>query len=340
MSKTRYWELVHAAAVLLNDILGVKRGESIVVTADSLSDETVVEAITSVAHAQGAKVLEVWMPASPRGVGKQAEVVLPVEALSSLLSRVDVWVELNYQWLHGSTIYERATSENRKLRYMCMARMGVEQMTRLIGEVNLQLLRVFQDKLVELMRKARYIRMRSPAGTDVAFERDPSIPVINEKGEAFKPGTYMVPGQVGWVLAPEGVNGVIIFDWAISPPFEEPLREPIRVRVEKGVIRRIDGGKEARIFEKWLESFKIEEAYKLSYVCIGVHPRAKLTPNIVEAVRVWATAEWGIGAPPASLYAVGVSLDSSLWLDNVPVLEEGRVLVPELAEVVSALQAP
>jgi hypothetical protein len=77
--------------------LGIKRGESIVVTADSLSDETVVEAVTGVAHAQGAKVLEVWMPASPRGVGKQAEVVLPVEALSSLLSRVDVWVELNYR---------------------------------------------------------------------------------------------------------------------------------------------------------------------------------------------------------------------------------------------------
>ena len=61
------------------------------------------------------------------------------------------------------------------------------------------------------------------------------------------------------------------------------------------MIRRIEYGREAKIFEKWLESFKSKEMCKSSYVCIGVHPRAKLTPSIVEAIRVWATAEWGIG---------------------------------------------
>ncbi|MEM1857986.1 MAG: hypothetical protein QW300_02130 [Desulfurococcaceae archaeon] len=343
LTKFYEWEMYHAAKVLINDIFKVKPGESVVITADTMSDERVVEAVAGAAHDVGAKVVTVWMQASPYGVGKQTDPVLPVEGLGALLSKVDVWIEFNYQWLLYSTVFELAFKENKKLRYMCMVGMGVDQMVRLIGRVNIPVLQKFQDLLVEMTRKAKRVRITNPAGTDVTFINDPTRPIINEKGDASVPGMHMVPGQIGWSPVFESINGVIVFDGIINPPFDQPLREPVKLYVEKGVVVKIEGGSEARVFESWLKSFNHPQMFKLAHVCYGVNPGAKLTGNIVEAERIWGATEWGLGyvGPmltggepiPAPSHTDGITLNSSVWLDDVLILKDGRFVEPRLAEL-------
>ena len=65
-----------------------------------------------------------------------------------------------------------------------------------------------------------------------------------------------------------------------------------------------------------------------------------MTGDIVEDERVWGCAEWGIGhvgiqlvppdGIPAPSHTDGQSLDCSVWLDDEPFMEKGRILHPEL----------
>jgi len=74
--------------------------------------------------------------------------------------------------------------------------------------------------------------------------------------------------------------------------------------------------------------------FKLAHIAYGLNPGAKLTGNIVEDERVWGATEWGIGyvspidAPPdgqmAKSHCDGICLNSSVWIDEIPFIENGK----------------
>nr|NIR17019.1 aminopeptidase [Desulfobacterales bacterium] len=105
----------------------LKPNETFVITADTESDPRVVEATATAAFAAGAKPMVIWT-ASPLGVGKAADPMLPVRALTAVLNNADAWVEFNNEWLLYSTPYEKAMKENNKLRYLCLVGMNVDMM--------------------------------------------------------------------------------------------------------------------------------------------------------------------------------------------------------------------
>ena len=49
------------------------------------------------------------------------------------------------------------------------------------------------------------------------------------------------------------VNGPIVFDGSVTPPFGHCPDEPIRLTVNDGVIEKVEGGEDAKTYEKWLE---------------------------------------------------------------------------------------
>ncbi len=191
------YELAKAAYKLVSQMFRLKAGETFVITADTESDRRVVDATAAAAFTVGAKPMVVWT-ASPLGVGKAADPMLPVEALTAALSVTDAWVEFNNEWLLYSTPYEIAEKENKKLRYLNAYGMNVGMMIKIIGRVDFPTLREFQDKLVHLTKAAEHVRMATPAGGDVEFDMDPKRPMICEAGSADTPGSHMQAGQVGW----------------------------------------------------------------------------------------------------------------------------------------------
>ncbi|GAI56809.1 unnamed protein product, partial [marine sediment metagenome] len=126
--------------VLVNELLKLKEGETFVITADTESDPTVVDATARAAFAAGAKPMVIWL-ASPLGVGKAADPMLPVDALTAVLKEADAWVEYNNQWLLYSTPYDIAMKENKKLRHLCLVGMSADMMVRCIGRVNYPVLK-------------------------------------------------------------------------------------------------------------------------------------------------------------------------------------------------------
>jgi len=347
------YELGKASSILTKELFRLKPGETFVVTADTESDPRVVDATASAAFAVGAKPMVIWL-ASPLGVGKAADPMLPVEALTAVLKEADAWVEFNNQWLLYSTPYDIAVKENKKLRHMCLVGMNADMMTRCIGRVDYPTLKEFMEKITEMTKNAKHVRMTTPAGEDVEFdhaktydgEPDPNHIFTASLGYANVPGSHMMSGQIGWAPDLESVNGTIVFDGSLVPPCGK-LEEPVRLTVKAGEIVKIEGGKQAVEFEAWLKSFNHPRMLKLAHVCYGFNPGANLTGDILEDERVWGCTEWGIGnvgailiAPdgiPAPSHTDGICLNTSVWLDGKQIMDEGKMVEPGLVELAQKL---
>ncbi|MCS7126737.1 MAG: aminopeptidase [Aigarchaeota archaeon] len=338
-------ELSRAAYKLVKDVLKIEKNEEVVITIDSMGDWRVASAIASSTYTVGGKPIVTWYP-SPPAVGKAADPYLPLKTLTEIVKNSDVWIELNKSWLLYSTVYEEAMKFG-KTRYMCLVGMDVDMIVRTIGRVNIPVLYEFQRRLAEITSRARKIRITSPAGMDIEFENDPSRPVLVE-GEVAGPGEYMLFGQVDWAPIEETINGRIVFDGSIWPPHELGLlKEPIILEVKNGRIIDIKGGREAKIFERWLRSFNDEKMYYVAHLSYGCNPGAKLTGNILEDERVWGVVEWGIGSQSstfkgrlglASSHTDGICLNPTLTADDEIIIKDGEYLHPSLKEYTNRLK--
>jgi leucyl aminopeptidase (aminopeptidase T) len=345
MSQYYEYELGRAAKILCEDLFKLKPGETFVITADTESDERVVDATARAAFACGAKPMVIYT-ASPLGVGKAADPMLPVEALTAALLKADAWVEFNNEWLLYSTPYDIAVKENKKLRHECLVGMSVEMMVRNMGRVDYPNLEKFMKLVTKKTLSAKHVRITTPAGTDVEFDNEPGRKPIMELGYADTPGSHMMAGQIGWSPDFESINGKIVFDGSLVPPIVGILQEPVSLTIKKGEIVKFEGGKEATEYEKWLKGFNHPMMLKLAHVCYGFNPGARLTGNILEDERVWGGTEWGIGNVGAILVPGGISgpshsdgicLNSSVWLDGVQLMDKGQLLDPELKKLAEKL---
>jgi len=345
MSYYYEYELGKAAKILCEDLFKLKPGETFVITADTESDDRVVNATARAAFACDAKPMVIYT-ASPLGVGKAADPMLPLESLTAALLKADAWVEFNNQWLLYSTPYDIAMKENKKLRHQCLVGMNVDMMVRNIGRVDYPNLEKFMKLVTKKTLSAKHMRITTPAGTDVEFNNEPGRKPIMELGYADTPGSHMMAGQIGWSPNFESINGTIVFDGSLVPPIIGILKEPVRLTIKKGEVVKIEGGKEAAEYEKWLKSFNHPQMLKLAHVCYGFNPGARLTGDILEDERVWGGTEWGLGNVGAILVPGGISgpshtdgicLNSSVWLDGVQITDKGQILDPELKKLAEKL---
>jgi len=341
MPKYYDFELGNAADILIRDMLKVKPNETVVITADTESNESVVDATARSIFSQGAKPMVMWT-ATPGGVGKAADAMLPVEALGAALAKADVWIEYNNQWLLYSTPFEIAVENNKKLRYINLVGMNPSMMVRTMGRVDIELLSKMLHKIADMNRNAKKVRAVTPAGTDILFEIDPTHLITCDAGEAYEPGgVYMLPGQINVVPRFGSINGTLVYDGSLVPPCGL-LKAPIILTIKDGIIKDVEGEKQAVEFKKWLESFEDENMFKVAHMAYGLNPGAQLCGDIVEDERVWGCIEWGIGyvstidADPgidAKSHCDGICLNATVWLDDVKLLENGALVHPELKEM-------
>lgn len=338
MAKLFEFELQNAADRLVKEMLRVKKGETVVITADTCSNEQVINATAASVYAAGGKPMVIYT-STPNGVGKAADMDLPVEALGGALSYADVWIEYNKQWLLYSTPFEIAFNKNKKIRYINLVEMNPDLMIRNIGNIDMPLLAEFMAKFTEMNINTSVYKVTTPSGTDLTFKTNPNHLVCNDSGDASKPGMNMMPGQLNIVPEFDTVQGTIVFDGSLVPPFRL-LDAPVKLTVENSKIIKVEGGIQAEQFESWLNSFNDPNMFKLAHMAYGLNPGAKLTGDIVEDERVWGCVEWGIGyvspidAPPvgqdAKSHCDGICLNASVWLDDVQVLENGKFIHTEL----------
>jgi leucyl aminopeptidase (aminopeptidase T) len=342
MPTIRDLELFKAAYKTVKEIMRVKEGEDLLITIDSISDFRVAEEMAKAGEALGAKVMVAWH-STPKGYGKAADPYLPAPLIAAC-PEADAWIELNNQWLLYGTPWERAVT-NGRTRNLMLGGLSTDQLVRCIGQVDIDAQIAFQDKVVELTKRAKRMKIVNAAGTNVEFENDPNRPFANEH-IADTPGGHFLTGQIGWAPKEETINGTLAFDAAISGGGEADIgivSEPVIYEVERGRINEIRGGKEAKVIKKWFEKLNDPNMYLAAHVCYGFNPNAKLGFTTTEDERVWGCTEWGFGyqgpmysgGKPrvAASHIDGICSACSVYCDDDAITRDGEVVHRELVEL-------
>jgi leucyl aminopeptidase (aminopeptidase T) len=153
----------------------------------------------------------------------------------------------------------------------------------------------------------------------------------------------MLGGQSGFMLHRESCEGTLVFDGTLWPPAElGVLRAPVRLAVKGGYIKDVQGGAEADLFARWLQSFQHPAAYLMDHACYGFNPGVtRPSGRILEDERIFGCMQFGVGAPECGspAHTDGVVLNPSVWLDDGQIEEVGRYTHPELIALCRAMGA-
>ena len=326
------FEVANAALKLVRDVMLVKEGENVVITADTSADFRVVEAVAGAAYSVGANPVIIHYPTS----GKAFEE--PIRPVADAVEHADVWIEIAYYCSMHTPCFKKALENG--ARYTCLTGMDVIMLVNTVGRVNYDVLLEFGEYLTDKVHRSNEVIVTDKNGTNlVGYNQGRGVKHSGQR--ATKKGyPVMLGGQVSWCPVEETINGKLIFDSALFPPDTLGLlNSNVELTLEKGVVTKIEGGKDAAIFEKWLNKFNDPNMFRLAHYSIGFNPGVtKPTGRIVEDERLFGCIEMGIGSQGASLMGAcwdaaahtdGIVSKPTILLDGYKLEENGIYVDPE-----------
>ena len=335
-----YLELAKSAKKLVENVMLIKEKENVVITADTSSDERVVKATANAVYATGAIPTIVWYET------RSTAVMEPPKPVAGAVKNADVWIEYSYAYILHTQAWKDSLKSG--VRYICLSGMDVSMMVNTIGRINYTKMLKLGEALRNMVEQADEVVIKSPAGTNLtAYNRGRKV---RQSGKlADTPGEpIMLGGQVSWCPMEETINGLLVFDGALWPPAEIGLlSSPVKLTLKKGVVIKIEGGQEAKIFERWLASFDDSTMYHLAHYSLGFNPGVrKCSGRIVEDERTFGCIEMGLGSQGPQImgktwksasHTDGVVLNPTIILDGKIVEKEGKYIHPELIKICKGL---
>jgi 2,5-dihydroxypyridine 5,6-dioxygenase len=198
----------------------------------------------------------------------------------------------------------------------------------------------------ELLSKASSMRITSPHGTDVTYTLG-LYPTLSEYGYTDTPGRWD-----HWPAAfvftggtDDGVDGTIVLaPGDVLLPFNTYVQAPVTLTIEKGFVTDIRGGLDAELLSSYITSFDDPRGYGMSHVGWGLDERAHwhgLTQFPggmgMELRSFYGNVMFSIGpnnelgGPNDTPCHFDIPMRGcSLFLDDVPIVVDGDVVVPDM----------
>jgi len=325
--------LRRAARTLIGEQFDVRPGEGVLVSADTRTEPALLAAIMgAVEDARARAVIASIAPLPFQGA--LADPYLP-DTLAAAAAASDVWLDLCFPYLAGSTLHDAAMKAGRT-RYALIATAGAASFARLYGGVDFAALMDYQVALVEYldtMAGAR-VRFTCPGGTDVSFTLD-QVKLRRER-IARSPGMHTVPGAQSLYPARSSVAGKIVLR-AVFDEHYRLLRRPISLEVDDKIRSFSGAGAEDKPrFERALRRAAGGRDYgSLIHFTLGFHPSARITGrHFIEDIRALGANAIGMGLPwweegGGENHPDGVVMDQSLWIDGELIVDAGQIVGPK-----------
>ena len=310
---------------LLDQCLGIRPGEQVVLLADEGTDPGVVARLQDSVAAQDGIPLVARMPA-PYLPGAE-----PPGAVAAMMLAAGAVIELTSLFIGSSQARRSAT--DRGVRYLAMP--GVKMETFRPGgplAVDFEQLRSDAERVGRAWSSARAFRLTSRGGTDLRGSVD-GRPGRVLHGMAREPGAYMAPPDIESGTAPvEGTaSGTVVIDGDLLFMGQGPLHEPVILHVDEGRVRGIEGAESTRL-TRMLERCADEQMMNLAEVSVAFNPAGTICSVPMETESARGTAHIALGnsiAYGGVVNAVAhldcVMRDATLELDGHEVMTEGTV---------------
>ena len=310
---------------VLDQCLGVRPGEQVVLLTDGGTDDGVVSRLLEALAARDGIPLVARMPA-PHLPGAE-----PPGAVAAMMLAAGAVIELTSLFI-GSSLARRNATE-RGVRYLAMPGVRVETF-RPGGplDVDFERLRADAERVGRAWGSAREFRLTSRGGTDLrgSVEGRPGR-VLH--GIAREPGAYMAPPDIESGTAPvEGTaSGTVVIDGDLLFMGEGPLADAVALHIEDGQMAGIEGPERARL-TSMLARCADDRMANLAEVSVAFNPAGTICSVPMETESARGTAHIALGnsiAYGGEVNAVAhldcVMRDATLELDGRAVMVEGVV---------------
>ena len=285
-------ELFNRARVALRHCAFVKTGNEVLIVSDGTLSPRIIHAFTAAAHADGGRVSHVVY--TPRvhipmkrfctfaGMSLDPSPAEPPLPVRGALHEADVIVLLTSDLtLYFSQALKEALSMGKRM--ISSIYITEENLLSLFPESEEEVIAL--DELTQAVGRAfepgGRVRFTSPAGTDFEctvgqYGLKCSGGRIRQAGSSagkrFLP-EFIPGGQVTRVPDDKSARGVIVLNRSIAAREFRELTEPITLEIEKGYVRKISGGWEARDLDRFLEELGGGEMYHITEVGLGTNKR-------------------------------------------------------------------
>ena len=181
---------------------------------------------------------------------------------------------------------------------------------------------------------AEQVRLTTPHGTDLTFSargrRGNAMYCIVEPGE-FSPA----PTVEANVCPLEGTaQGVIVANASIPYIDIGMLEEPVICTVQDGMIVKIQGGRQAELLKKDLDSKQDPNVYNVAELGVGLNPMCRFMGFMLEDEGVYGSVHIGIGTNitlggqlKAACHYDLIMTEPTLTADGATLLHQGQVLL-------------
>ena len=306
------------ATKVVRDFLAVAPGERFVVIVDTRTDPEIPEAlIRATLDVGGDPVVVTIAPRARSG----AE---PPGPAAAAMASADVVLCAASTSLYHTTA--KATAQRAGARGDYNAPYRADAWRNGAMTADFLAIRRQAERLAELWRSTRAVRITSPAGTDLTAQVEGRAPMAWLTGIVHRPGeASALPG--GEVSLPpiEGTSeGVVVWERVASDL--GAIADPVRIDVRAGRAVAFSGGAQATQLRELVE--RIRDADNIGEIGIGLNPAARISDEITESKKALGTVHIALG-DSANEYGGLVECDVHLdGLVMAPTVEfDGRAVV-------------
>jgi leucyl aminopeptidase (aminopeptidase T) len=310
---------------VLDQCLGIRPGEQVVLLTDGGTDAEVVTRLLEAVAARDGIPLVAQMPA-PHLPGAE-----PPGAVAAMMAEAAAIIELTSLFIGSSRARRDATG--RGARYLAMP--GVRLDTFRAGgplEVDFEQLRADAEHVGRAWGTAQEFRLTSRGGTDLRGSvADRPGRVLH--GIATQPGAYMAPPDIESGTAPvEGsATGVVVIDGDLLFMGDGPLPEPVVLHIRDGQMTAAEGAERGRL-TAMIERCADDQMSNVAEVSVAFNPNGTICSVPMETESARGTAHIALGnsiayggTVNAAAHLDCVMRNATLELDGRLVISEGRL---------------
>ena len=310
------------AGRVVNDYLGVARGERFAIVVDDRTDvEIPAELARATLAAGGDPIVVTIAPRSRSGAEP------PAPAAAAMAAADVVLCAASTSLYHTAA---KAAAQRAGARGVFNAPYRADAWRTGAMTADFVAIRHRAEVLAGLWRRTREVRITSPAGTDLRAA------VTGREPMAWLTGICRNPGEVsalpgGEVSLPplEGTtHGVVVWERVASDL--GALEAPVTITIRAGRAVAIEGGPSAARLRAIVAS--VVDADNIGEIGIGLNPEARIGDEITEAKKAFGTVhvalgdsanEYG-GLVECDVHLDGLVMSPTIEFDGVAVVVDGR----------------
>lgn len=312
--------MVKGAKVLVDVCTKVKPRDKVLIITDMFKFN-LVNVLAGVAKERGAEVIVSVM--KPRKKAGQE----PPVSISEAMKEADVvFSVVSYSITHTNAVKDAVSGG---ARIIVMTDFNEGLMIQGGIEANFDELKPICKKVANRLAEGKKVRLTTPGGTDLQMD------ITGRRGNALycvvEPGEFSTVPTVEANTSPvEGsANGKIVVDASIPYLGIGLLKEPIQVEVRNGFITKIEGGYQADILKKDLESQKDKNVFNIAEMGLGLNPKCRMIGIMLEDEGVMGTAHIGIGTSITLGGNIKTSCHYDLIMWKAKVEVDGKVIIED-----------